>query len=61
MEAVCFNTGDELSETVAVKLKEPASNGVPVKAPAGLSVSPLGNAPEAVHVYGAVPPVTEKF
>ena len=43
------------SRTVAVKEIEPAACGVPLNAPAGLKVSPVGN-PLDVHWYGVVPP-----
>ena len=61
-DTVAVRTGDELSDTDAVKLKAPAASGIPVRAPAAESVNPPGNVPEATdHVYGAVPPVADKF
>jgi hypothetical protein len=52
-----------LSVTVTVKL--PVEVGVPVtvaveESPVGVKVNPAGR-PGAVHVYGAVPPLTDKF
>jgi hypothetical protein len=44
------------SVTVTVKLKVPKAVGVPERTPVGLSVNPVGSAPEVIaHMYGAVP------
>jgi hypothetical protein len=49
------------SVAVIVKLKVPATLGVPEMTPVvALNVRPLGSAPlETVKVYGAVPPTAE--
>ncbi len=48
--------------TVICTLKAAATEGVPLKTPAGLSVSvtPLGR-PVAVQVYGPIPPMAVKL
>ena len=48
-----------VSFAAMVKLKFPASVGVPLRTPVGLMFKP-GSDPEASdHVYGAVPPMAE--
>jgi hypothetical protein len=45
---VVANGGELLSVTLAVKLKGPATLGIPPRAPPELSVIPAGNAPELI-------------
>ena len=53
-----LRTGDELSAIDAVKLNVPVCMVVPVSAPPGDNVTPVGRAPAVMdHVYGAVPPL----
>jgi hypothetical protein len=53
----CCCTGEKLSETCKVKLKEPMPVGVPVMTPELDRFSPAGSGrPRALHVYGGVPP-----
>ena len=47
--------------TLIVTGKEPLTRGVPESTPAGLSESPAGSAPVALHVSGVCPPVAEKM
>ena len=53
--------GDSESVTCAVIVKLPDAVGVPLSAPAELSVTPAGNAPAVIdQLYGVVPPVAAK-
>jgi len=53
--------GDELSATVAVKLKDPADVGVPVTEPSEESDTPGGKSPDVLaHESGGVPPVAAR-
>jgi hypothetical protein len=48
--------GTAPSTTLAVNVKVPATNGVPLKTPAALRVMPGGRTPLTDHAYGVVPP-----
>jgi len=59
--AVFETAGDSESVTCAVIVKLPDAVGVPLSAPAELSVTPAGNAPAVIdQLYGVVPPVAAK-
>jgi len=59
MEKVRFALADALSVTVAVKLKEPAAEGIPVIEPLELRDNPAGGDPD--QRYGGVPPEAAKL
>ena len=48
------------SVTVTVNVKVPVTGGVPVREPPALRLNQVG-IPEAVHVYGLVPPVAANW
>ena len=53
---------DAASVNFTVKLEVPGVVGVPVMTPEEDSVRPAGSDPDAtVQVYGAVPPLAERF
>ena len=62
IESARVSVRDPLSVTRTVKFAVCAVVGVPVIAPAVVSVNPAGNDPaEVSHVYGAVPPVAARL
>ena len=52
------SVSEKASVTWGVKVKVPAADGIPEITPLlGLSVTPVGNAPENLQVNGGAPPV----
>jgi hypothetical protein len=58
LESVCCMNRD-ISFTVTVTPKSPALVGVPAICPVAGRIASPGGSPDALHVYGGVPPVAE--